>query len=39
MLPVLRNNSALAPLAGGPVNRLESLFDRIFGEDGLIGQA
>src|SRR4051794_22969004 len=39
MLPVVRNNSALGPFVGGPVNRLESLFDRMFGDDGPLGQA
>jgi HSP20 family protein len=40
MLPVLRNNMTLAPFATGPVNRLDSLFDRFFGEDGgFAGQA
>jgi len=31
MLPVLRNN---APFAMAPINRLDSLFDRVFGGDG-----
>src|SRR3954452_11028007 len=40
MLPVLRNNSAMAPFATGPINRLDSLFDRVFGDDGgFTGQA
>jgi HSP20 family protein len=40
MFPVLRNNSGLAPVAAGPINRLDSLFDRVFGDDGaLLGQA
>ena len=40
MLPVLRNNSALAPVATGPINRLDSFFDRVFGDDGgLTGRA
>jgi len=34
MLPVLRNNSALAPVATSPIHRLDSLFDRVFGDDG-----
>src|SRR4051812_7761560 len=34
MLPVLRNHPALAPVATGPINRLDSLFDRVFGDDG-----
>jgi len=34
MLPVLRNNSTLAPVATGPFNRLDSWFDRFFGDDG-----
>ena len=40
MFPVLRNNSALAPVVAGPINRLDSLFDRVFGDDGaFLGQA
>ena len=41
MLPVLRNNATFAPVATGPMNRLDSLFDRIFfGDDGaFMGQA
>ena len=39
MLPVLGNNSVLAPITGGSINRLDSLFDRAFGADGLLGQA
>jgi HSP20 family protein len=40
MLPVLRNNSVVAPVAAGPINRLDSLFDRVFGDDGgFLGQA
>jgi HSP20 family protein len=40
MLPVLRNNSALVPVATGPIGRMDSLFDRFFGDDGgLMGQA
>jgi HSP20 family protein len=34
MLPVVRNSTPLAPFFGTPVNRLESLFDRFFGDDG-----
>jgi len=37
MLPVLRNNaswSQWSPFAGGPVNRLDSFFDRVFGDEG-----
>jgi len=34
MLPVIRNNSVFAPVATGPINRLDSLFDRLFGDDG-----
>jgi HSP20 family protein len=39
MLPALWNNSALAPLGGGPStsNRLEWLFDRVFSDDGVFG--
>ena len=40
MFPVLRNNSGLAPVATGPINRIDSLFDRVFGDDGaFLGQA
>ena len=38
MLPILRNNAALRPMAGGPINRLDSIFDHVFGEDGPVGQ-
>jgi HSP20 family protein len=34
MLPVLRNTSAMGPFATGPVNRLDGLFNRFFGEEG-----
>jgi HSP20 family protein len=34
MLPMIRNNFALAPFASGPANRLDTFFDRVFGEDG-----
>lgn len=34
MLPVLRNTSALAPAATSTFNRLDSLFDQFFGDDG-----
>jgi HSP20 family protein len=34
MLPVLWNDSALAPFTRGPINRLDSIFGRVFGEDG-----
>jgi len=40
MLPAFRNNSTLAPVATEPVNRLDSLFDQFFGNDGgFMGQA
>ena len=40
MFPVIRNSSGLAPVAAGPINRLDSLFDRVFGDDGaFLGQA
>ncbi|MCA1685095.1 MAG: Hsp20/alpha crystallin family protein [Planctomycetia bacterium] len=40
MLPLLRYSPALAPTATGPVNRLDSFFDRVFGDDGgFMGQA
>jgi HSP20 family protein len=34
MLPVLRNTSALSPTPVYPFNRLDTLFDRFFGDDG-----
>jgi HSP20 family protein len=34
MLQVLRNGLPLSALTGAPFNRLESVFDRVFGEDG-----
>jgi HSP20 family protein len=34
MLPVLRNNPFVSPVAAGPMNRLDTLFDRVFGGDG-----
>jgi len=34
MFPVLRNNSAMAPVVTSPGHRLDSLFDRVFGNDG-----
>src|SRR4051794_2266690 len=40
MLPVLRNNPVEAPVAMGPMNRIDSLFDRFFGDDGgFLGRA
>src|SRR5690349_18705415 len=39
MLPVLRTHSSMAPVTGGPINRLDSSFEGIFGEDGLFGPA
>lgn len=39
MLPALWNNSSPAPFTTGPVNRLESLFDRVFGDDALFEEA
>jgi len=33
MLPAIRNETSLAPYRGTPVNRISSLFDRVFGED------
>jgi HSP20 family protein len=39
MLPVLSSNLALAPITAGPINRLDSFFGRVFGDDGLLGQA
>ena len=33
MLPVLRSESGLAPYRGTPVNRISSLFDRVFSDD------
>ncbi len=34
MLPALRDNASLASFTADPVNRLDSLFDRFFGDDG-----
>ena len=34
MFPVLRSNATSAPFVTSPINRLESLFDRVFGDDG-----
>ncbi len=34
MFPVLRANSTSGPFVPSPINRLDSLFDRVFGEDG-----
>jgi HSP20 family protein len=34
MLPILRNNSTLAPVGTGPINRLDSFFDQVFGDGG-----
>ena len=40
MFPAIRSNSGLSPVATGPINRLDSLFDRVFGDDGaFLGQA
>jgi HSP20 family protein len=39
MLPVLRDNPMWTPTWSGPINRLETLLDRFFGEDSPIGQA
>jgi len=40
MFPVHRNNLGPAPVATGPINRLGSLFDQVFGEDdGFLAQA
>jgi len=41
MLPVLRDNSVMTPFAAGPVNRLDTFFDRFFGDAGVgnTGQA
>jgi HSP20 family protein len=39
MLPVLWNDSPLAPVTPGPINRMDSIFDRVFGEGGLLGEA
>ena len=38
MLPILWNDSAFAPVTGGPINRLDSFFDRVLGEDDLSGR-
>ncbi len=34
MFPAIRNGASLAPVAAGPINRLDTLFDQVFGEDG-----
>jgi len=34
MLPMMRQDAASTPVGGAPVNRLDTLFDRVFGEDG-----
>ncbi len=40
MLPALRSNPGSSPVSTGPINRLDSLFDRVFGDDGaFLGQA
>jgi len=39
MLPVHRNDMAFAPAAAGSVNRLEALFDRVFGDDGVTARS
>src|SRR3954447_17045282 len=36
MLPTLRNNASLAPAGTGPVNRLDSFFDQVFGDGGSV---
>jgi HSP20 family protein len=39
MLPVRQFRSEMAPLAGASINRLDSFFDRVFGEDNLYARA
>jgi len=40
MLPVIRTNYPSAPVASRPINRLDSLFEGFFGDDGgSLGQA
>jgi len=40
MLPVIRTNPASASVGFSPINRLDSFFDRVFGDDGgAMGQA
>jgi len=40
MLPVLRSNLTPASFFANPINRLDSLFERVFGDDGgFLGQA
>lgn len=34
MLPVLHNNSMMAPFTAGPIPRWDTFFDRVFGDDG-----
>jgi len=38
MLPLLRTNTAFAPLTAAPVNRMDSFFDRVLGDFGATGQ-
>ena len=39
MFPVLRSNLTPAPFMASPINRLDSLFDRVFGDDSFSRQA
>lgn len=39
MLPALWNDSVPAPMSGGPINRLSSIFDRMMGEAGQFAEA
>jgi HSP20 family protein len=39
MLPILLGNPVFAPLAAGPFNRLDAVFDRLVGEDSLLGRS
>lgn len=39
MLPVIRDNLVSASITAGPVNRLDTLFDRLLGDDGFPGRA
>jgi HSP20 family protein len=39
MFPVLRSSLTPAPFMASPINRLDSLFDRVFGDGGFLSQA
>jgi len=39
MLPISRSSVDMAPRVGGPINRLDSFFDRVFRDDGPLARA